>query len=98
MVVFTEQDNTIICTFTGQLGSAEVIKDEPVVGQKLEQLNDCSVVFDLSQVSFVASSFLRLCLKTARAAGAGRFSVRNVTPEIKKVYVICGLDKQMAIT
>jgi anti-anti-sigma factor len=98
MVTFTEQDNEIICTFTGQLSTAEVMKDEPAVDQKLGQLSDRSVVFDLSKVSFVASSFLRLCLKTARAVGEGRFSVRNLTPEIKKVYVICGLDKQMVLT
>ena len=98
MVTFTEKDNNMICTFTGQLGTAEVMKDEPAVDQKLEQLRDRSVVFDLSKVSFVASSFLRLCLKTARAAGQGRFSACNLTPEIKKVYVICGLDKQMVIT
>ncbi len=98
MVTFTEQDNEIICNFTGQLSTAEMIKDEPVVDQKLEQRRDRSVVFDLSTVSFVASSFLRLCLKTARAVGHDRFLVRNLTPEIKKVYVICGLDKQMVIT
>jgi len=98
MVTFTEQDNELICTFTGQLGTAEVMKDEPAVEQKLAQLRDRSVVFDLGKVSFVASSFLRLCLKTARAAGQGRFSVRNLTPEIKKVYVICGLDKQLVLT
>lgn len=98
MVTFTDQDNEIVCTFTGQLGTAEVMKDEPVVEQKLAQLRDCNVVFDLGKVSFVASSFLRLCLKTARAAGQGRFSVRNLTPEIKKVYLICGLDKQLVLT
>ncbi len=98
MVTFTEQDNDIICTFSGQLGTAEVMKDEPVVGQKLEELRERSVVFDLRKVSFVASSFLRLCVKTARAVGQGRFSLRNLTPEIKKVYVICGLDKQIPIT
>jgi len=98
MVTFTEQDNEIICTFTGQLGTAEVMKDEPAVEQKLAQVRDRSVVFDLGKVSFVASSFLRLCLKTARAVGQGRFSMRNLTPEIKKVFVIRGLDKQMAIT
>ncbi len=98
MVTFSEQDNEIICAFAGQLSTAEVMKDEPAVDQKLEQLRDRGVVFDLGKVSFVASSFLRLCLKTAQTAGHGRFSVRNLTPEIKKVYVICGLDKQMAIT
>ncbi len=97
MVTFTEQDNEIICTFAGQLSTAEVMKDEPAVDQKLEQVHDRSVAFDLSRVSFVASSFLRLCLKTAHAVGPARFSLRNLTPEIKKVYVICGLDKQMVI-
>lgn len=98
MVNFIEQDNEIICSFSGQLGTAEVLKDEPVVRQKLEQIHDRSVVFDLAKVSFVSSSFLRLCLKAARTAGVGRFSVRNLTAEIKKVYVICGLDKQMSLT
>ncbi len=98
MVTFTEQDNEIICIFAGQLSTAEVMKDEPAVDQKLEQLRDRSVIFDLREVSFVASSFLRLCLKTARGAEHGRFSVRNLTPEIQKVYVICGLDKQLVIS
>ncbi len=98
MVTFTEQDNEIICNFAGRLSAAEVMKDEPALDQKLEQVRGRSVTFDLGKVSFVASSFLRLCLKTAQAAGQGRFSVRNLTPEIKKVYRICGLDKQLAIT
>jgi anti-anti-sigma factor len=97
MVTFTEQEKHIICTFTGQLGTAEVMKDDLAVHQKLAGLGDRGVVFDLSKVSFVASSFLRLCAKTA-AFAQGRFSVCNLTPEIKKVYVICGLDKQMAIS
>lgn len=98
MVTFTEHENEIICAFTGQLNTMEVLKDEPEVGQRLEQLGERSVAFDLSQVSFVASSFLRLCLKTASMVGCSRFSLRNLKPEVKKVYVICGLDKQMAIS
>lgn len=98
MVTFTEHENEMVCAFSGQLNTMEVLKDEPVVGQKLAQLRERSVAFDLREVSFVASSFLRLCLKTASTVGRSRFSVRNLTPEIKKVYVICGLDKQMAIS
>ena len=98
MVTFTEHENEIVCAFSGQLNTMEVMRDEPVVVQKLEQLHERSVAFDLSGVSFVASSFLRLCLKTASVVGRSRFSVRNLKPEIKKVYVICGLDKQVSIT
>lgn len=98
MVTFTEQDNEVICAFSGQLSTAEVMKDEPAVDQKVDQRRDRSVVFDLSEVSFVASSFLRLCLKTARGTGRARFSVRNLSPETKKVYLICGLDKELVIT
>jgi anti-anti-sigma factor len=98
MVTFNEQDNEIICTFTGQLNTLAVTKDEPAVNEKIGQAGGRKVAFDLGAVDFIASSFLRLCLKTASTVGASRFSVCNITPEIKKVFVIAGLDKQITIT
>lgn len=98
MVHFDEQDHQIICTFTGQLNTAVLTTDAPAVEGRIAQARDCSVAFDLNGVTFIASSFLRLCVQTAKAVGAGRFSIRNLSPEVKKVFVICGLDKQLKIS
>ena len=98
MVTFKEQDQQIICTFTGQLNTMTVMKDGPGVEEKVGQAKDRNVAFDLGGVTFIASSFLRLCVHTAKTVGSARFSVRNLSPEVKKVFVISGLDKQLAIT
>lgn len=97
MVTFREQDNEIVCSFSGQLNTMAVMQDESAVENEVLLAHDRRVTFDLDGVAFVASSFLRLCLKTAKAVGVVRFSVRNLSPEIKKVFVIAGLDKQLAI-
>jgi anti-anti-sigma regulatory factor len=98
MVTFSERDQQLVCTFTGQLTTMIMTEDGPSVEAKVGQVPDRSVVFELAGVSFVASSFLRLCVQTARKAGASWFSVRNLNPELKKVFVIAGLDKQLTIT
>ncbi len=98
MVNFDEQDHELICTFTGQLNTAVLTNDAPGVEERVAQARDRSVAFDLQGVTFIASSFLRLCVQTAKAVGAARFSVRNLSPEVKKVFAICGLDKQLNIS
>ncbi len=98
MVTFQEQDQQIVCTFTGPLNTAAVLKDTPEVETMLAKAHDRKVAFDLAGVTFIASSFLRLCVQTTKTVGSAGFSVRNVSPEVKKVFVISGLDKQLHIT
>lgn len=98
MVTFDEQNKELVCSFSGQLDTLAVMKDEPAVSERLLQDCDRKVRFDLGGVSFVASSFLRLCIKTGKAVGVARFSVCNLSPEIKRVFVIAGLDKQLTMS
>ena len=55
------------------------------------------MTFDLSGVAYVASSFLRICLKAAATAGKDRFELIHARPEIKKVFKIACLDQQLAL-
>jgi anti-anti-sigma factor len=50
------------------------------------------VAFDMAQVTYVASSFLRICLKAARLAGPGNLSFLSLDPSVKKVFKIAGFD------
>jgi anti-anti-sigma factor len=98
MVTIKEQDQQIVCTFTGQLDTAAVMKDASEVETRIAQAPDRMVAFDLAGVTFIASSFLRLCVQIARTVGNAGFSVHNLSPGLKKVFVISGLDKQLRIT
>lgn len=50
------------------------------------------VVFDLQQVDFVASAFIRLCIYAYQQAGSQGFQLVNTGPSIKRVFKIAGLD------
>jgi anti-anti-sigma factor len=98
MVAIAESDTEIVCSFSGRLDAAAMQRDEPAVEETVRQAAGRPVVFDLGSVTFVASSFLRLCVRTPRLlAGTGEFSLRNLPPEVKKVFVIAGLDRQLHI-
>ncbi len=69
--------------------STEVEKDvmDAVAGNQGRK-----IAFDMAPVTYVASSFLRICLRAARQAGPGRFSCLNLDPSVKKVFKIAGFD------
>jgi len=52
----------------------------------------------MQDVDYVASAFLRMCLKVVKEVGPRNFSVINVHPNVKKVFKIAGFDKQLSIT
>jgi anti-anti-sigma factor len=55
------------------------------------------IVFDLEEVMYVSSYFLRLCLSTLKTVGTERFILKNVKSDIKKVFMIAGYDKLINI-
>lgn len=55
------------------------------------------VVFDLGEVEYVASAFLRFCLVTGSSTSAG-FSIVNTSPFTKKVFTVAGFDRVLDIS
>jgi len=50
-----------------------------------------TLTFDLKDVTFASSSFLRIVLAANRLKGSNGFYVTNVQPEVKKVFKMAGL-------
>ncbi len=83
--------------FSGQLTfTACEPLDAEVSGALLKEPE--SVVFDLSEVTFIASIFLRLCLKTFKKMGREHFCIVNASPAVKKIFTIAGLDEMVKTT
>lgn len=80
--------------FAGQLNSAacETLDGEVDVALLKEPE---FVVFDLAEVSFIASIFLRLCLKTFKKMGRERFCIINASPSVIKIFTIAGLKEML---
>jgi len=95
MVRFEETETKLLVIFSGKLDTlACQATDEQVLGRV--RAASGTVEFDLAEVEYVASVFLRICLQTAKAAGPGRFSVVRVNPVVKKVFMIAGLGSLLA--
>ena len=51
-----------------------------------------AIAFDLAGVDFISSAFLRLCLQAAKTSGGGAFRIVGVSPAVKKLFVVAGLE------
>ncbi len=102
MVDFNIEDNitqekTLVCSFSRKMDTAECQKVEDQLFDKVVE-EKIPVVFDLDEVDYVSSAFLRLCLRVAKEVGPANFSIMNVHPNVKKVFKIAGFDRQLTIT
>lgn len=99
---FEEQGDTICCFFSGDQNSEICAAIEPELSSRIEVfLTDrdrASVVFDLAEVEYVSSAFLRICLWCCKLVGNRNFSIRRVSPELFKIFRIAGFVEMMNIT
>ena len=91
MVTFRENETEMICSFAGILNTTNCLTFEKELLEKT--IPPKKVVFDLKQVSYVSSSFLRICVQLFHAKGKGGITVINLSPEVKKVFKISGIDE-----
>ena len=92
MLDFIKEDNRLLCKFQGSL-RASVCGELEVQLKEAVRDFDGEVAFDLEAVEFVSSGFLRLCLSTGKSTGLDKFSIINVRPLVKKVFMISGLGR-----
>lgn len=103
---FDTATRILTCTFSGRMDGSHSQESEETIHKELAgitgqdqkdvggaaQIDTLKVVFDLGEVEYVSSSFLRLCLTVDRRLKKDNFSVVNTNPFIKKVFKIAGLD------
>ena len=87
-----QKDGTLIITFKGRMDTNACSEVEIAIKAEIEKAG-LPVFFDLKDVDFVSSAFLRICLYTAKKVGAGKFQVTNAGPLIKQVFKIAGMDQ-----
>jgi anti-sigma B factor antagonist len=89
----TLEEKTVI-VFEGNIDTAKCDAMEEEVCSLSTNANK-PVEFDLTQVEFVSSSFLRLCILASQRAGIDRFRIGGANPSIKRVFKIAGLDAML---
>ena len=96
MVGFQQEEDKLLCRFIGRMDTTVSMSIEKDVLENIRR-SSTPVVFDLQEVDYVASAFLRLCIAGAKAAGERKMTMINVKPAIKKVFKVAGLDEEYSI-
>ena len=96
MVNISEKDGKLICVFEGRLDTVNCVKWEKELLEKTKA-KKLPVVFDLGNVEYVASGFLRVCLQVAKLVGSENLILINVSEYVRKVFSLSGFDKHLNI-
>ncbi|MFC1734200.1 STAS domain-containing protein [candidate division KSB1 bacterium] len=102
---FNKEENTLICELQGRMGadnalelSVPIQKELDVHLVKNENKSSLKVQFNMQDVSYIASSFIRICITIAKQLDEGNFSMTKTSPMIKKTMKIAGLDEILNVS
>ncbi len=90
-VKITEKDNVMTAALAGRLDTA-VSQEVATALQPLIDNADKTLVLDCKDLAYISSSGLRIFLTVRKAAAAkgGKVIVRDITPEIRQVFMMTG--------
>ena len=92
-----KEGGKIVYTFSYKMDTMCCREIDDTIDELIEKY-DCPVVFDLTGVEYVSSSFLRICQRGAAAVGSENFEIINADPAVKKVFEISGMMNVLSIT
>jgi len=97
---YKKTENFLKCTFKGRMGADNAQELSKQIQDKIQEISaeGLKVNFDLKDVDYIASSFIRICVITAKHLAAGSFSISKTNPMIKKVFKIAGLDEMLNVS
>ncbi len=96
MVRFTVEGGKLVCHFARRLDSANCVKWEEWLFEKIRETKS-PVVFDLQKVNYIASAFLRICVKVSKEIGTENLSIIHTCPYVKKVFRLSGFNKLLTV-
>jgi anti-anti-sigma factor len=106
-VYYNKSENEVVFSFEGRMDTVTSLQAGETINDKLagftgsdnsDATTGVNVVFDLKEVNFIASSFIRICMNRVKLTGSGNFCIINCDPAIKKTFKIAGLDELLKIS
>ena len=94
---YITNNGVLHCQFSGKL---DTLKTQTIDIELKEKLTDevKEVKFDLAQIEYISSSFLRICIATLRHTGKEQFKIINVSPTVLKVFQIANLTEIIQVS
>ncbi len=90
------KDGIATCDFSGRLDTLACQDMVADLRSQIKQMPE-KLIFDMKDVDYIASAFLRVCIEAAQTMPQGAFAIKNVDPVIKKTFMIAGLDNLLHV-
>jgi len=98
---YNAEEKTLTASFKGRLDTLAVQKLSEIIQLNIPQKDgkaEDKIIFDLQEVDYIASSFIRICVSVAKQTGSGQFAIKHCQPFIKKTFKISGLDEILNVS
>jgi anti-anti-sigma factor len=99
---FEEPTQTLVCRLDGRMDTVMsgmvTEKFNAALNGLINRTEALRIVFDITGVDYVASSFLRLSLIAAKGVQKNNFSIINANPQVLKVFKIAGLSSMLNVS
>ncbi|MDR0869566.1 MAG: STAS domain-containing protein [Planctomycetaceae bacterium] len=100
-MTFETDEDTLRCVFTGDLDTITCNEiSKTLINTITVFVKDRDVtylVFDLTDVRYICSAFLRLCLYHCKQVGTRNFRIENPSIDVNRVLQIAGFPDVMTI-
>lgn len=97
------EGSELIVSFDERMDSACCVQaakevEKAIADAKKEAGAGLKVKFDVSLVTYGSSSFLRICLSSAKSVGTESFIITGANDTLRRVFNIAGFDKILTIS
>lgn len=89
-------NNCLVFTFPHHINTIYCQENEATILESTGK-EVLPVEFDMHDVDYICSSFLRICIQILKQRGKESYRLTHCTPGIKKVFKIAGYDRLMRI-
>lgn len=102
---FNPENNELTCNMEGRMSADVTVEVAQTIENKMAEMIDSlpdraglKVNFNLAKVDYIASSFIRICVATAKQLQQGNFRISETSPLIKKTFKIAGLEELLNVS
>jgi anti-anti-sigma factor len=89
---YIKHDTHLTCILSGKIDTLNCSVLEKEINENMNE-NITSVLFDLQEVDYISSTFLRIVIRIVKEVGEKNFTVSNVHPSVMKVFKIANLTE-----
>ncbi|MEI8047243.1 MAG: STAS domain-containing protein [Bacteroidota bacterium] len=94
---YVRNGELLACILSGKIDTLNSSVLENEINENMKE-GITSVVFDLQEVDYISSTFLRIVIKIVKSVGKENFAITNVQPSVLMVFKIANLTEIVTVS